>query len=192
MRQTPKRQSARSASRLPTRDDDNPGPQTWQEGLTLDEGVSWMIASEAGLDGRALAKAGQAAHATLRMLRAATRAPSAAQRKRLAERARATLEDIKQHDLPADARRALTEQVTAKVQELSGGAEPRTPSVNPETGLQEFASPMVMRPGMPTGEKRNLPYRPGIDPEPEMRNLPYTPEVDGPPSRGAPAAHTCR
>ena len=51
---------------------------------------------------------------------------------------------------------------------------------------------MVMRPGMPTGEKRNLPYRPGIDPEPEMRNLPYTPEVDGPPERMLLDAQTSR
>jgi murein DD-endopeptidase MepM/ murein hydrolase activator NlpD len=151
-----------------------------------------MIAEEAGLDGRALAKAGQAAHATLRMLRAATRAPSAAQRKRLAERAKAALAEIKARDLSADARRALTEQVTAKVQELSGGAEPRTPSVNPETGLQEFASPMVMRPGMPKGEMRDWLYRPGIDPAPEMRNLPYNPEVDGPPEWSLLGAQTSR
>ncbi len=180
MNRPPKSRSTRPSPQPAPRHDDNPGPQPWEEGLTLDEGVSWMIAEEAGLNGRALAKAGQAAHATLRMLRAATRAPSAAQRKRLAERAKAALKEIKARDLSADARRALTEQVTAKVQELSGGAESRTPSVNPETGLQEFASPMVMRPGMPKVEMRNLPYRPGIDPKPEMRNLPYNPEIDGP------------
>lgn len=46
-----------------------------------------MIADEAGLDGRALAEAGihnmDTAQPVLRLLRAATQAPSAAQRRRL-------------------------------------------------------------------------------------------------------------
>jgi len=70
---------AASNAQTSGRADNNPGPQPWEDGLTIDEGVTWMIADEAGLDGRALAKAGQAAHTTLRMLRAAARAPSAAQ-----------------------------------------------------------------------------------------------------------------
>ncbi len=64
---------AASNAQTSGRADNNPGPQPWEDGLTIDEGVTWMIADEAGLDGRALAKAGQAAHTTLRMLRAAAR-----------------------------------------------------------------------------------------------------------------------
>ena len=62
------------------RPDNNPGPQPWERDLTLAEGVVWMIADEAGLDGRALAEAGihnmDTAQPVLRLLRAATQAPS--------------------------------------------------------------------------------------------------------------------
>jgi hypothetical protein len=159
---------AASNAQTSGRADNNPGPQPWEDGLTIDEGVTWMIADEAGLDGRALAKAGQAAHTTLRMLRAAARAPSAAQRKRLAERAAATLAEIK-----PEARAILADQVTARVRDLSG-----KPSVNPETGLQEFASPMVMRPGMAKGRMEPLPLPRWDDLPAEMVPLPAFPDRD--------------
>ena len=70
------------------RPDRNPGPLPWEKGLSLDEGVLWMIADGAGLDGEALVRMGlkrpQAAQPVLQLLRAAAQASSAAQRRRLA------------------------------------------------------------------------------------------------------------
>ena len=99
------------------RPDRNPGPKPWEPGLSLDEGVTWMIANEAGLDGRALARAGQAAQPVLRLLRAANQAHSVAQRKRLAQRTKAELERLNK-----DTRAELSEPVLARVEELTGKA----------------------------------------------------------------------
>jgi hypothetical protein len=149
------------------RPDNNPGPQPWERDLTLAEGVVWMIADEAGLDGRALAEAGihnmDTAQQVLRLLRAATQAPSAAQRRRLAQRTAAEL-----NSLDPKTRSALAEPVQAPIAALMSEAEARPSpeggrpspehlaSVNPATGLQEFAA-------MPTDlPKRDLGhfYRP--------------------------------
>lgn len=66
-------------------------PKPWERGFTLDEGVVWMIAEQAGLNGRALALAGKAARPVLRLMRAAAQAKSAAKREALVARAQDTL-----------------------------------------------------------------------------------------------------
>lgn len=59
-RPMPKRSPLQSKSLDPSADPPPPWAKRGGLGLTLDEGVSWMIAEEAGLDGRALALAGKA------------------------------------------------------------------------------------------------------------------------------------
>lgn len=132
------------------------------QGLTLDEGVTWMLADDAGLDGRALALAGHAAQPVLRLMRAAAHAKTAAKRTALTGRAEKALRKLNPGKIDDDAYAALVNQVTARITELglpdsAGGSSTATPSVNPETGLQEF-----------TGQPIWPPPRPGPKPDPDM------------------------
>lgn len=132
------------------------------EGLTLDEGVTWLIADEAGLDGRALALAGHAAQPVLRLMRAAAHAKTAAKRTALTERAENALRKLSPAKMDEDAYAALVDQVTARIAELAlpdsdGDSPTATPSINPETGLQEFARQPIWPPP-----------RPGHKPDPNM------------------------
>ncbi len=132
----------------PLLDDEPRHPKPWERGVTLDEAVTWMIANEAGLDGRAIALSGQAAQPVLKFLRAAAQAPSDGQRARLASRAKAALDKLNSAD-----HEALFEHVTARIGELTHAS----PSVNPETGLQEFASRLVNEPPLPRVKPTELP-----------------------------------
>lgn len=119
-------------------------PKPWERGLTLDEGVSWMIAEEAGLSGRALALAGKAAQPVLRLMRAAAQAKSAAKRDALTRRAQDTLGKLNPARMDSAAYESLVEQVTNRIAALTGAqaadlSADAAPSINPATGLQEFA-----------------------------------------------------
>ncbi len=91
-------QSNRKTSLQDDRTDNNPGPMPWEKGLTLEEGVLWMVADGVGLGGRGLVYAGlkdpKGAQPVLRLLRAAAQASSAALGKRLAQRTTAELEQL--------------------------------------------------------------------------------------------------
>lgn len=117
------------------------------QGLTLDEGVTWMIAEDAGLNGRALALAGQAAQPVLRLMRAAAQAKTAGKRKALVTRARDALRKVNPAHVNTEAYESLLEQVTNRMAEQTGEREEdATPSINPATGLQEFAGQTAQAP----------------------------------------------
>ena len=119
--------------------DDKPAdPSFLDRGMSLDEAVSWMIADEAGLDGRAVAASGQPGQTSLKLLRAAAKTKNPGRRAELIERTVRSLAALRgtQHAPLIDAVLTRIGQLTPQPnQEAHSG-----PSINPHTGLQEFFS----------------------------------------------------
>lgn len=137
-------------STKPPHEETPPYPKPWERGLTLDEGVTWMLAQDAGFDGRALALAGKAAQPVLRLMRAAAHAKSATKRDALDARSQDALRKLNPARLDAKAHGSLLEQVTNRIAALTDVREGESaPSVNPTTGLQEFAGQPTQAP-LPT------------------------------------------
>ena len=89
-------------------------PSFLDRGMSIDEAVSWMIADEAGIDGRRVAASGRDGQTTLKLLRAATKNRNPERRADLIERAVRAVSKlrVKQHG-------PLVEAVLARVAELA-------------------------------------------------------------------------
>ncbi len=106
-------------------------PTLLKRGVSLDEAVTWMIANEAGLNGRKLASSGADGQHVLKLLRATKRARDPYKRRDLVQLTRTDLSR-----LTPGRHCALIEDVTANLQAMQ---HPQSgPSINPDTGLQEF------------------------------------------------------
>ncbi len=108
------------------------------DGWNLDEGLAAQYAAQAGLDPHIAAKAGNAAWDVLKSLRDAVEESDPARRAKRARRAQNLLAkaNLGRH-------RDLVSAIQKRLAELAG--EGAGPSVNPETGLQEFFSPLGSR-----------------------------------------------
>ncbi len=110
------------------------------DGWSLNEGLAAQYAAQAGLDPDLAAPAGEAAWDVLKSLRDTVDEPDPARRARRVQRTRQRLAMA-----GLDRHRELVRAIQERLVSLSAGDNTR-PSVNPDTGLQEFFAQGVKHP----------------------------------------------